>query len=198
MFLVTFLGTTGHDWCYLKHPKTCCFTGVVSQDEVVALRISLHSCSKSECTSTCQGTFALEKTLKWRKLIWRKWREWKQAEVVSKAMSQATRLSKLGGLLYDVVRCCKHKQTAAKVLDCPEASRFIQLLTEENLSRLRLQAFHVFPRVSTCFHVFPRVSTLWRAGGILHSGGEESFRPAAGARAGQFSSVLCVTLRCSV
>ena len=74
-------------------------------------------------------------------------------------MSQATRLSKLGGLLYDVVRCCKHKQTAAKVLDCPEASRFIQLLTEENLSRLRLQAFHVFPRVSTCFHVFPRVST---------------------------------------
>ena len=78
-------------------------------------------------------------------------------EVVSKAMSQATRLSKLGGLLYDVVRCCKHKQTAAKVLDCPEASRFIQLLTEENLSRLRLQAFHVFPRVSTCFHVFPRV-----------------------------------------
>ena len=27
----------------------------------------------------------------------------------------------------------------------------------------------------------------WGAGGILHSGGEESFSPAAGARAGQFS-----------
>ena len=36
------------------------------------------------------------------------------------------------------------------------------------------------------------------AGGILHSGGEESFRPAAGARAGQFSSVLCVQMLCVV